>query len=702
MELRALVRFIRNRARVILALAALGGAAGFGIASLSPRMFRADGLMLVDTEEINIPDFQNLRSRGTLEPWGARSAARVLVSREVVGAVARKLHLDTDREFNPALRPGLIESVLPERTSQALTHTVLGAEHPSPSDIWTDIVESIRRRLTVDSEEHSYAITLGFTARDAVSAARLVNAVMEEFVAQELAVKRNAVIAAGAQLQQESKQLRVSLEDAWAKIRSLESRVSSLATMTGTVAAQKLVALSQEEQSAETERARVKADLDQIEAARSEQQSILLNPDLVTPRLKALLANEALLRQRSAETAAQVGPAHPRMRAINRAAGRVSGEVAAEMEAIRSSLRQRLASLQARGDKLKAEAAESGRLAAASAGDRAALEQWRSKAQSWQQLFETYQTRYYQTLASLQVMQPSIRIASRAVAPTKPSTPGRGLLTVVGGALGAALALAWMLGGRWLAGKLETLSDVSTATGLPSLGGIPRVGGGPFRAAASEVRRARALVAETIRGILLHVRSAEDPPPKVIMVASPQAGDGKTSFSLSMARIAARDGLRTICVDADFRRPALADRAGLGLSDCALNDVLEETAELGDAVTVDPVSGAHICAARPVRGVPFKLLQDARLDRFFRVARSQYDLVVVDTPPVLHVIDPLLIAPFVDAVVLVVAQGSATRDTVGETVQRLVRARAKIAGAVMAKVGGRMPEEYVYAGYTRR
>jgi len=201
-----------------------------------------------------------------------------------------------------------------------------------------------------------------------------------------------------------------------------------------------------------------------------------------------------------------------------------------------------------------------------------------------------------------------------------------------------------------------------------------------------------------VRGILLQLRSADGPAPKVIMIASPQAGDGKTSLSLYMARVAARDNLRTLCIDLDLRRPALGNRAGISPY-WFVNDVVNDAADLDQAIVQDSASDAHILAARSVKGDPLSLLDADRLTWLLNLVRAQYDLVIVDTPPVLRVIDPLLIAPLTDAVVLVVSQGSSTREMVSETVQRLLRARARIAGAVMARLSGRVPEEYVYGGY---
>lgn len=85
--------------------------------------------------------------------------------------------------------------------------------------------------------------------------------------------------------------------------------------------------------------------------------------------------------------------------------------------------------------------------------------------------------------------------------------------------------------------------------------------------------------------------------------------------------------------------------------------------------------------------------------KLLSIARSRYDIVIVDTPPVMRVVDPLLMARLADRVVLVVSERGATREVVYETIQRLRWSQTPLAGIVMAQLSGRIPEQYVYSGY---
>jgi capsular exopolysaccharide synthesis family protein len=713
--LRELVRLLLQRGLKIAAFCVVGALIGLGVATILPKSFYAEGLLVVDTQEINIPDFQTVTSQGTVQPWGARSAARVLVSREVVDKAVRKLDLLDDPEFNPALRPSILDRVLatgwvPDwlRNSPLLASVGTGAlTSASKAEEARDrgkLVTSVLKHLTADSEDQSYAITLGFTGQDPAMVARIVNTVIDVFIAQELESKRHAMSEASRQLQSQTEEVRANLETARAKVLALESQPSVVTTGDGTVISQRLVTLAKEEQQIDNDEAGVRADLDQVGAALRGGRSNILNPDLVTPRLKVLLETGAYLGQTMAQTAIQLGPKHPRMQALAAEQTRVQQETTDEIRSIRDSLKERRATLDQRRAALQSDAQKLGQQAAVSADDRAKLEQLRADEQSQQQLYQTYRQRYRLTLANLQVIQPGIRVVSRPVPPVDPSSPGRALLTVAGGMVGALLAIAFILGRRWWKGGIDTPREVSLAAGVPALGGIPRFGGALFSPRAvwdPVVHRADGPITETMRGILYRIQHTQDLTPKVVMITSPSPLDGKTSLSLSLTRVAARDGLRTLCIETDFRRPALGARACVRPG-WMLNDYLDGKATLEEAVVQDPASSAHLLVSRPVRSDPRRYLEHPRLPELFDMARAGYDLVIVDTAPVLRVIDPLLIAPLVDAVVVVISRGSATRNAVAETIERLRHSRTWIVGVVTTQLSGPVPAEYAYGGYAGR
>jgi capsular exopolysaccharide synthesis family protein len=174
---------------------------------------------------------------------------------------------------------------------------------------------------------------------------------------------------------------------------------------------------------------------------------------------------------------------------------------------------------------------------------------------------------------------------------------------------------------------------------------------------------------QTLRLQIERLRTARDV--HVIAISSPALGDGKTVTAINLAAAHAESD-RVLLVDADLRRPSVAsqlhlDEAGPGLSD-ALADERLTLAHL-----VRRVEGLHFAvvqAGSPSAPV-HQLLRSPRLDVLLKEARRQFDLVVVDTPPLLPVIDPVVLARAVDGMLIVVAANDTPRKLLEEALNLL-------------------------------
>lgn len=687
-EPRQLLQLLWGKKWRILLSAIAAGIAAFAIATIMPRKYTAEGLMVVNTQEINIPDFQTIRSQGTVEPWGARSAALILGSRELVERTARALDLEADPIFNRELEKQAKDGADAPAAGEA------AEDELSPFD---KMITAIRRNLDVVSEERSYAINVDFTWRDPQAAARFVNALMQQYIADEAGKQRTLTAEANERLKQQGSELHDALAATQARIREIENTADLVETgLGGSVVAQRLLSLSQEQRTVDNDLTRVRADLEQLTAAIAAGNANLLNPELVTPRLRALLESEAeeRLRERMGRTVNDLGPKHPEALAVQAQLRQLQREVGGELESIRTSLRMRLNVLQSKQAELAQYADKIGTEAAGIASRRTELEQLREQAASQQRLYDIYQERYRQTLANLEVLQPQIRIGAQALPPVKPSSPGRALLALVGAVLGGLSAIAIIVGRRWWLGRLQSPAEVTAVTGLPVLGVIPWI---KSSSRGSDQPGLGPLITESVRGILFRLPSSGTSG-TAVQICSALPGEGKTTLTLALARVAASDGLRALCIDADFRNPTLLQRART-TAEFTVNDVLNGTCDIHDAIQADSLSGAHIMGARVEEGTRPSHVGLLHFQTLLRYAKAEYDIVFVDSSPVLRVVDPLLISRLTDGVVLVVSEKSASTDRVCTAVERFIEADAPLAGLVVADDPKRMPERYAYPGY---
>jgi capsular exopolysaccharide synthesis family protein len=186
----------------------------------------------------------------------------------------------------------------------------------------------------------------------------------------------------------------------------------------------------------------------------------------------------------------------------------------------------------------------------------------------------------------------------------------------------------------------------------------------------------------------------------VVAITSPSVGDGKTTTSVNLAgALAHRRDARVLLIDADLRRPSVAPLLGLAEHPGrpGLVDVISDSAlTLERAVRHLPAFNLNVLPAGQLSDDPFELLRSARVGELLQEARRRYDLVVVDTPPVLLVPDSRILQSWVDGFLLVVAANRTRRKLVAEALNLL--GPGKMVGLVFNRDDRPLANEYGY-GY---
>jgi capsular exopolysaccharide synthesis family protein len=177
---------------------------------------------------------------------------------------------------------------------------------------------------------------------------------------------------------------------------------------------------------------------------------------------------------------------------------------------------------------------------------------------------------------------------------------------------------------------------------------------------------------------------------KVIQITSPDPGDGKSTLSGNLAVCMAQSGRRVLLVDADFRRPRVHKlfgvEPGMGMS-----SVIQGTAELPEAIVPTDVDNLFLLPCGPRPSNPSELLSSTRFSELIHLLREQYDIVLIDTPPVLAVTDPCVVAPRVDGVVMLIRITKHVRPHAKRALESLESLGANLIGIVVNGVGGNRP-----------
>jgi succinoglycan biosynthesis transport protein ExoP len=279
--------------------------------------------------------------------------------------------------------------------------------------------------------------------------------------------------------------------------------------------------------------------------------------------------------------------------------------------------------------------------------------------------------------------------ATVSAAPSNQSLARTLLLALpLGLALAAAVAVVWGL----LDTSIRSPEALPTDDRMPYLGSVPRLASVTTRKEALVARnQPRSPAAEAYRAIRTALRGlAPSTEPQVLLVTSSRPGEGKTTTAANLGVLLAQVGKRVMLVDADLRNPSLHllfDVAnGSGLTG-ALQGGAPEPVETGvERLRLLP-SGAAVPH-------PAELLASRRMDLILQSLRSEADVILIDTPPVLSVTDAAVLAPRANEVVLVAGAGMATRAEVQRARDVLSTAGATFAGAILTRTDEALTRYY--------
>ncbi len=287
--------------------------------------------------------------------------------------------------------------------------------------------------------------------------------------------------------------------------------------------------------------------------------------------------------------------------------------------------------------------------------------------------------------------------------PTAPSSPNH----VMNGGLALALGLALGVGLAFLRERLDdripSRAAFEEAIGGPTLAVVPRIASWRRRdttqLAALEAPQSPAAEAfRTVRTNLLFM--ARDGGVRTVAVTSPGAGEGKSAVVANLAVSLAQADKRVIAVSCDLRKPRLHRYFNLA-NDIGVSSVLLGRATLNDAV-LRPVGAPllRILASGPVPENPSELLTSERMETLLSQLRRVADFVIVDTPPALVVSDPLVLAPKVDAVIVVADAASTSRGALQSLRDHLEQVGANVIGGVFNDFDPDRARSYdAYGGY---
>jgi capsular exopolysaccharide synthesis family protein len=706
-DLRSTWLMLLRRKWLIAIVVLVPSVIAFLIIKQMPSLYTASAYVLVEPAPPFVASVSVNPRTGELElpPDRMQSEIQVIKSRDLIKRVVARLKLMEDPEFNPELRPHgplrdvlkldrvlpdpwvvWLEANLPQFVADGLNALKSKGEPPPPgiNMLELSVLDTFDARLDTSQVATSRALQVSFSSYDPVKAAKIANTIVDLYIVSQLEADLEITRRTNAWLSDQITQLRDQVSEAESAVADYRARSGLLKGRDVTFAAQQVAEMSTELSKVRADRALAEGRLGALEGSAGRGQEELAGTEGLE-EVQSLRVMEAEAAQRLAALSKDLGRLHPKYVAaeaeltqlhqrVAEAQARVLG--AARSDAMTARLREE--SLTADIDRLKGELAQANEA-------EVRLNELQREADANRALFETFLARSKEQTMEQTFERPNAKILASADPPVDPSYPPKALFMIlfvfVFGIAGVAVAFLVEASDR----GFRSGEQIELVTGQRALGLVPALGG-TGRPEDYVLKRPTSAYSESIRnlyaGIMLPHR---ENPPKLILITSSLPKEGKTTVTMSLARLLALSGKSVLVVDCDLRRPSV--HKSLGASpEPGLADLLLKREPLERVIQQDHASPARFIGAGAPHRSTATLLSSDEMREALRQLREMFDVVLLDSPPTLAVSDPRLLATLVDKTVFLVRWAHGDRRAATEALKQLLQSGADIAGVALTRV----------------
>ena len=648
-----------------------------------------------------------LGSYGSLDVT-MESDIRILQSEKLLTAVAKKLDLQNNPDFmgdgkHFSLTPSFLSSKPAVPAHRSLDDPVMR----------NAVVGNLRRNLTAVRVPRTQMITIAYTSPTPKLSAEVVNALENEFIENNFSTHFNTTQQVSKWLTGQMDDLRSVVQDSQNKMVDLQRKLGVMALdpdhsllVQDIESLEKNLADATEQRVMAEARYRILKSLppDQIQEGGSGMVSGL---GIASEGLLASLRSQrASIEADLARLRPVYGPNYPQVKQLDAQESAINRQIEAQEQRVVEQANDSLSMAQAAES--KAQGLLDDRIHQVY-GQRDDLVQYMLLSQEYdsnRKMYESIVGRLREAAVDAGLDAADISVVDLASAPLGPSSSSPFRLGLIGMLFG-------LFGGFTLAVLLEKMDtrmrdahDIQDMLGLPSLAMIPQ---SHWKSRGSELewvvgpellRDPRSPFSESFRALRTSMRlSTTSRESKAIAITSCQPSEGKSTVSVNMAAVLAQGGKKVALVDTDMRRPSVYKRlrleGGKGLSEVLTGYyTLDEVTQTHETLTT-----LDVIPSGTVPPLPADLLASDPMSEVVRQLRERYDYVIFDTPPLLSVTDPAIVAAQADGMVLVIRQGYCTRRMLARASEILHELDVKVYGFVFNGVDASLPEYYGYLGY---
>lgn len=698
------------RKKLIIAITVFVAVVGWVHVNQIRSIYTASSTLMLGVQKAQAVDIESVLQR---DYWGDMVLAEieVLKSRGLARKVAQRLNLVNYEEFNPSLREpeeSLFDflryldprSWIPPAW-KATIKEALGREtrvdpvEPPTEDELEDrrlaaATNMLLGKIKVEEIEYAGVVTISVSSWDRNMAARIANEYPEAYIVDQLEARFEATEKANTWLSDQLQELEAKVRESERAVQIFREERGLTEVEGGGLLDRQLSELNSQLIVARAELAEIEARLEQIRLLNVGNTNRLatMTEVLSSQMIQQLRSQELEVLARQSELSLEFGPRHPRMLQVQAELGEIRERIELEVANLITGLqneadfaRARIAKLESGLRGVQGEFSELNQ-------DAVQLRALEREAAANRALFETFLTRFKETSTTQGLESSDARVLSEAETPGGPSYPDRRkqllTITLMGffGACGLVLALNMLNPG------LRSPEQVQQALDEYVLGVVPSVPG-KTNLFDYVLEHTQSGVVEALNSLKFSLALSDpDIQVKAVQITSSVPEEGKTSLALSLARVEAASGKKVILVDGDLRRSSIEKKLGLkrghkGLSDLVVaGDVPLEDYIVRDEkgrMDIMPIGTAEYANAGDI-------FSSHRMEHIVQQLKARYDLVIIDGPPVMAVVDSRIIGRLVDKTLFVLRWDKTPRKVARAALEQLRRHGTDIAGVVLQQV----------------
>jgi len=685
-------------------------------------VYRSTASIQITPPNSQILDFASFSSEGTgylAQQQFYTTQYEILRSRDLIEAVVRNEGVEQHPELTGEIRQrSLIGELraLPGAIKRALNPPAGVDRSGQDADDLREreirrAASALRGRLVVDPVRNSNLVRISISAFDPEFAARMANAVVEEYIRSTMTRRFDAGTQAREFLEDQLQEMRISLERADQalldfaqrnQVADLEQRIE-MATST-------LEDLNARLSAVETELVQLGSYKLMIERGQAADINLINETD----EIRELRQQRAALSTEYASLSPRFKDDYPTLVQLRQQMDAISDQIAEERTLAIRGILSRFNSLTAESESLR-DAIEQRE------GAILALNQQGVQYNILKRDFETNRELYDGLLQRMKeigvaagVRENNIAVIDGALPAGGPFKPNLAQNMAIALAIGLVMGIALALVLEFFDSTVHRTEELEALTGRPVLGLVPIVKARDMREDNKDfllpdravghysARFPKSSVSEAFRSLRTSLMfSTPEGMPKSLLVTSPGPGDGKTTTAINLATVMAQNGARVLLIDADLRKPRLHRDFGKPQSPGLTNRIAGRGGDRTDASSILPtdVERLFIMPSGNSAPNPAELLSSERMSKIIAMSGRAFDFVIIDTAPILGLADSLVLSRQTDGVILVASAGKTGKDSIKSSIKRLAQVRAPVLGVVLNAVDLESPDYAYYSSY---